>query len=294
MQTVKELKVTILEKITVEELKSKYDTMAEQNPLFKKNKQMAYMMIATEVGATTTFSFASGGKEAFPLKIDKIGTSEKENFNVSGYLTSRSDLLISKNKKKTAMCFFTVSDDTGSLNMVAFNDQVDTMLEMETGTFVKVSNLQWKDKADFMPIYGMYSGISEVEKTFEIEDIVGHSTTQVKGQGTFVLKGLVTMVTSPQMVYHCENGHWQSGMTDADIGSTIKCKNDKCTELIEVQKSFTAENVVFADENGFVNFSVPSFAEVKEELKVMDEGIVVGYVKDDKFNINSIQLLKKN
>ena len=290
METLKELKAKILEKIKAPELKAKYEKLVSQNEIFETNKQMAYYYIAREVGVKLQVNVASASKEAFPLDIGKIVDDEKQNFNISGYIMGDVRPFVASNSKQ--MAFVQIADNTGTINITVWEEQLEQFQELVSGDFVTVSNLYWKDKTKFNPSYGQYSGITKVEPTFSIGDVIVNAIAEMQDEKYYVIKGLVVDIPdgTKTQPFHCATGHWFQGLSDKDLGTDSKCA--KCEDIMEVEQHVHVSGMVFADTEKDVVVNLSVFAGL-DDVNVFDELILRGQYKDEVFNANTVIPIKK-
>ena len=313
LENVKELKQLILTKfeetMTTEEAKAKLiqesEELAESNPIFKMNKQLNYNIIATNLKLElSSLGGASSSKKAFPLKIGEISTSEKENFDISGYVVRPVFAFNTPNNNE--MLFVTIADDTGVITFStndAFGDNTPIHdLDLEIGDFINVNNLNWKDKTKYSPSYGKYSGIQKAEPEFDLTKVKATPITSLvhtanatrKSINYFTIKGIVVRLGDMGVLdaYHCSGGHWFKGLTEANIGELSMCA--KCEKPMEVFNSISAQDVLFADEGGMVGIEVSTFAGL-QSLAPMDQLVVSGEYKEDKiFAVRDVLVIKKN
>lgn len=293
IETLKELKVKILEKITEEELIEKYEALASTNAIFQKNKRMAYHIIANESGVDLKVSVASASKEAFPLKIGQVKESEKTNFNFSGYLMADPRTIITKKSGKL-MAMVEMADDTGVITIASFEEQADPILESgaKAGDFVKMSNLYWPDKNVFIPSFGQYSSITKVEAPYDLSAVIVNTISQLKENDYFTIKGVITYVPQGEKreVYHCETGHWFKKLSDEDIGTQSMC--DKCGVPMFVEKHMVGNGILFSDAEGDVDLDIGTFARL-DDFDMMDEFILTGKFHEGKFKVSSAVPVKK-
>lgn len=316
IETVKELKQLILthyeESMSSEAAKEKLiiesEVLASSNPIFAMNKQLNYNIIATNLGLELkAIGGASSSTKAFPLKIKELSTSEKINFDIAGYIVKPVFAFNTANDNE--MLFVTLADDT-SVTTFSTNDAfADNSkihdLDLEVGDYVKVSNLSWKDKTKFSPSYGKYSSIVKAEPEFDLESIkaipitslVHNANAQRKSENYYTIKGIVVRLGDMGVLdaYHCSGGHWFKGLNDSNVGEMSMCSGDKkCDKPMEVFKSVSAQDVVFADETGIVGIEVSTFAGLKS-LAPMDQLVISGeYRDDDVFAVRDVLVIKKN
>jgi hypothetical protein len=314
MESVKELKKLILSQLVengqdVEEAKAeitkKYDVMAEGNPIFKSNKQIAYNIIAREYNVQVKSTLATSGKKAFPLKIGEIQESEKANFDISGYLTR--DLRTFRTSKDSDMMYVNIADDTGSISFGVFEKELPLFFGTDEepsglgiGSYITVHNLHWADKSKYSPNFGKYSSYSqEEEASFGFKDIVvdpiSAMVESTSGKDNwYTIKGIVTYIPeeNKKMVYHGMCGHWFSGKDDNDIGELEMCA--KCNKPMEVWKNLVVDGAQFADAKGVTTIAVSPFAEL-QDMNAMEEYLLTGPFKQDVFNVNkATPISKKN
>lgn len=291
VETLRELKEQILTKITKDELKTQYDALADKNELFKKNKRMAYYMIAREKGIKLQANVASASKEAFPLKICKIVDDEKQNFNISGYILGDIRPFVASNDKQ--MAFVQIADDTGTINVTVWEDQLEQFQDCGNTDYVTLSNLFWKDKTKFNPSYGQYSSVTKTEAPFEIDKVVVDAIGSLQDGKYYVIKGIVVDIPdgSKSTPLHCATGHWFKGLEDNMIGKDSKC--EKCEDIMEVEQHVHVNGMVFADTEKDVLANIGTFAGL-DDVAIFDELIMRGQYKDSVFNANTVIALKKN
>ena len=292
IQNVKELKQLILDKINEEELKKRYEVLVAKNKLFERNKQMAYHIIATEVGADLNITFSTSAKEAFPVKIGELLDSEKVNFNISGYLLSEFRPFMTKNGK--LMMFVTVADNTGIQDVAVWEEQIDNFIEggFNMGDFVKVSNLYWADKQSFMPTFGKYSHITKVNAEFTLNEVKTNTTKQLVDGKYFTIKGIVGSLPEENKFhnFHCDAGHRLTNLTESDIGNSAMC--NKCAEPKIVERHLAVSAFILADEEGQVEAEVSIFAGL-DDMNVMDEYIFKGKYDNGKFKVMNVVPISK-
>lgn len=310
METVKDLKQKILMKLIDQgidvdkakaEITAKYKEMADSNPIFASNKQIAYNIIARDYDVDVESTLATSGKKAFPLKIGEILESEKANFDISGYLIRDPRTFVAKKSGKEMM-YVEVADDTGIQTFSVFNDGLvkwfgtdEKPLEFLQGDFVSVHNLYWKDKNDgYTPSFGQYASLSKAEPTFEYGDIIVNPIPSMVEGKYYTIKGIVTYLpeANKKQVYHCSTGHWFSGKTDDDIAELSMC--EKCKKPMEVMKDMVVDGLQFADANGVATVKIGTFCEMKD-IGVMEEYVLTGQFREGVFETRSaIPLTKKN
>ena len=293
METIKQLKQKILQKISEEELLEKYNDLVSKNKIFEKNKRMAYHIIASEIGAEVNVSIASSSKEAFPVNIGELSESEKTNFNLSGYILEDPRTVITK-AKQVEMTMLQIADNTGFVTVASFEDNATPIIEngFKAGDFVKLSNLYWPDKNVFLPTFGQYSSITKAEPKFGLEDVVVSSISQLTNDNYFTIKGIVAYLPDNEVktVLHCPRGHWFSKLDQNDIGTLSMC--NKCQAPVDVQSHIYAKGIIIADQDGEVHANIGTFAEL-DELNLLDEFIFKGKFKDDVFEVSSAIVVKK-
>ncbi len=296
METVKELKIKILEKISQEEFDELIEQKLQLSPvILGKNKRMLYHIIADGLKIKLSGATASSSKEAFPVKIGELLDNEKTNFNLTGYVVDPLRIII--NKSNNEMGFMTIADDTGIMSLTIWSDALNPILDLElkVGDFVKGANLYWKDKTDgYNPSVSKYASITKVEPDFAFADIVTHSIGQLTDGKYFTIKGIIGNVPESGLreVYHCEKGHWFKNLEDKDVGTQSLCEHDNCGVPMYVEKHINAQGVIFADLEGTVEVDISVFAEL-DSLKIMDEYILNGKYEDSKFKVTSATSTKK-
>lgn len=315
MESLKEIKQLIItdqtEKgmdndVAKEWLKTQYEELAETNPIFKMNKQIAYGIIAKKLKIKLTSLGASSSKKAFPLQIGEILNSEHDVFDLSGYVVRPP--FFYETEAGNDMFFLEIADKTGIVTFSGNSAMVDISpisdLELVTGDFVSAHNLKWKDKTKYSPSYGKFSSVEKSETDYELNEIKCKPIASVvyipnpptKSANYHTIKGIVAYLPEENKMtaYHCSGGHWFKGMKDENVGELAMCEGDKkCGEVMEVLKHISVQDVIFADETEQINCNFSPFAEL-DDINAMETYILTGKIDDDGiFNITDATLLTK-
>ena len=292
MQDAYELKQAIIAKLesdgadnAEEKLTSLYNELAEKNPIFKFNKQVAYYKLAQQFKATVD-THRSAVKNAMPISVDEALTSGKQNFNVSGFLlTDMENPYIHTFDRKDGgtgrMTWVTIADTTGAMQFTVFGDEMDKLKGLSTGDFIEVANAYWAKPPEYTPTISKSTSVNVVKATFELESVKGVPIKDLKLNDRKVIVGVIAYMGDQDLktVFHCPRGHWYKDMTDNNVGELADC--EKCGDIQEVHKALVGNDILFADESGSVNLDISTFTSITDGVGLHDG---VGYVVIGQFS----------
>lgn len=291
METLKELKKQILKKMSKEELDKKYTALVEKNEIFIKNKRMAHYYIAREAGIDLQSNVATSSREAFPLSIAESRTDEKKNFNLSGYVIG--NITPFMNSKGDQQAFVQIADNTDTISISVFADQLPQFEDYDHGDYVVLSNLYWKDKTIYNPSYGQFSSVTKAEAPFGMNEVVLNKIAELIEGKYYAIKGIIVSIPDQSLMtpLHCSGGHWFTGLEDSAVGTDIKC--EKCKDIMEVEQHTIVSGAWFADEDKEVQIDIGTFAGL-DSIEILDELILRGRFEDGVLKANFAMPVKKN
>ncbi len=291
METLKELKKQILTKMSETELDKAYKAVVKKNEIFKKNKRMAFYYIAREAGISLQSNVATSSREAFPLTVAESRTDEKKNFNLSGYVIG--NITPFKNSKGDNQAFVQIADNTDTISISVFADQLEQFEEFDHGDYIVLSNLYWKDKSVYNPSYGQFSSVTKAEAPFGMDKVVLNQIAELVEGKYFAIKGIIISIPDQSLMtpLHCSGGHWFTSLEDSAVGTDVKC--DKCNDIMEVEQHTVVNGAWFADEDKEVQVNIGTFAGL-DSIEILDELILRGRFEDGILNANFAVPVKKN
>ena len=280
--TVKELKQKIIEGgITEEEINTKFEALKETGFLYRtpNGLRMALYKIAKDNKIAIEESSASAVGEVVPLTIEEVYDSDKQRFTISGYPVG------GFRPNTNGDLYLTLADNTGKIQ-VKFWDNKGAVEKFEEFidangitelSFIKLKNIDWKDKSNYTPNFNDYSAFELVEEApYPIIEAKTLSTANAKTAkyGGAMVGAVIsidpTQMRNPKFCGECNK--WFKGVKDEEVGEMKHCET--CGEVQEVMTAL-AGTFTFGDRDGFITVELTQFAEVKS-LNEGEEVLVRG------------------